>query len=573
MATSNRFPYLTSMTLNQALLDDSFDNLTNQLELIVEIDSPTGTLYLSDRNKYVGERFYEARLKFPVITRTIGSFLSPQLEFSQLQLEINNADKKFNSILPAGDDYDGWVGRSVIVRLGLRDVLSTYTTIFKGSVTDQGGFQRSVKSFTLVARDDFEKTNRQFPRASFQTSVYPLIESEYENAAIPIIYGDWTVNVQDGASSVTCIPVNGLDPDVNGETGHTTNIRLVVSENANTFFDTSKVFVARSDFFHNFDVADVVNLNSDNNYFELRQQNTIPAGTTLIAGEPYKYQRGDKIFCQVRGKDLGIYDDNIVAQSRDILIEFGGLVSGDFDANWNTYRDKVAPAVSAISTFKSRAWVQEPTEVLTYALSLLEQVRLEAFVDRNLKFKIRSLHLEDFEAAPAFRVKNWDLGSGTFQPKIDDRNNFNRAAGSFNFLPNRNENYRETPVYRNAVAVTQAGKEISKRIVFPNLYEDTVVNNQVIELLRIASAFIEVIETNLTWRALLLDIGNFVRVNVDIQGAQFSDVPAMIREIGYDPEGVSIPVKMWSFQMLPFSGHSPGFSGITGGSTAIITQE
>jgi hypothetical protein len=217
--------------------------------------------------------------------------------------------------------------------------------------------------------------------------------------------------------------------------------------------------------------------------------------------------------------------------------------------------------------------VQEAQPALTYALSLLEQVRLEAFIDRNLKLKLNPLHLDEFEPSPSYPVKNWDVAADSFVPRLDDRNNFNRARGSFNFLPNQNQNAQETPIFKNAAAVAQAGKEISKRIVFPNLYESSAVESQVKEILRIASAYIEVIDCALTWRSLLLDIGDFVKINVNIQGTQFTDVPAMIRDIGYDPDGVKIPVRLWSFQLMPFPGHAPVFSGITGGSTAIIIQE
>ena len=68
MATADRKPYETATVLDQDFLDDCHDNLTNQLEVIVDIDTPTGTIYLSDRNKYVGSTFYEARLKFPIIS-------------------------------------------------------------------------------------------------------------------------------------------------------------------------------------------------------------------------------------------------------------------------------------------------------------------------------------------------------------------------------------------------------------------------------------------------------------------------------------------------------------------------
>jgi len=154
-----------------------------------------------------------------------------------------------------------------------------------------------------------------------------------------------------------------------------------------------------------------------------------------------------------------------------------------------------------------------------------------------------------------------------------DRNNFNRAKGSYNFLPSKNENFNETAVFKNPAAISQAGKEISKRVVFPNLYVQSDVDNQLKELLKLASSYLEVIDCSLTWRSMLLDIGEFVKINVNIQGAEFNEVPAMVREIGYDPAGIKIPVKMWSFQMTPFPNYNPGFSGIVGGYQANITQE
>lgn len=531
-----------------------------------------GKLRLSDRNKYVGPTFYEARLNFPVISRTIGEFLNPTLEFSQLQLEVNNADGKFNNIMPAGEDYGSWIGRAVSVKMGLRDVASTYKEIFSGHVTDKGGFSRTVKSFSLIARNDFERINVDFPKAAFKITTYPNIEPEIENTIVPIVYGDWTVNVQPDGASIPAFPTNGNDVDVMGTSSFSTLIDLVISDNDNTFFDTSEVYVLRSQVYYKFDVADVVGV-VNNRAFQLRQSGTSPAGTTLIDGAAYEFKRGDKFYVKVKGKALGGYDDNIVWQARDILFTYAEVAVGDFDTSWATYRDKAAPAESAISTFKSRAWIQEAQQTLTYALSMFEQVRLEAFIDRNLKLKIRSLHLDDFISSPPYAVRNWDVEAGSFAPKLDDRNNFNRVRGSFNFLPNRNENYQETPIFKNVVAIQHADKEISKRIVFPNLYESSVVADQVKEVLRIASSYIEVIEATLTWRSLLLDIGDFVKVNVSIQGTEFVNVPAMVREIGYDPAGIKIPVKMWSFQLMPFPGHAPGFSGITGGSDAAITEE
>ena len=88
-----------------------------------------------------------------------------------------------------------------------------------------------------------------------------------------------------------------------------------------------------------------------------------------------------------------------------------------------------------------------------------------------------------------------------------------------------------------------------------------------------ASAYFESINMTLTWRSLLLDIGDFVALDVKIGGSQFDKVPCMIRDIGYDSKGLRIPVKIWSFQMNPFPGFTPGFAGTVGGQQATITEE
>ena len=72
--------------------------------------------------------------------------------------------------------------------------------------------------------------------------------------------------------------------------------------------------------------------------------------------------------------------------------------------------------------------------------------------------------------------------------------------GRFAFLPNKNENNQTTPTFRNSTAITAAGKEITQKLFFPNLYELATVNYQVQEMLKLASAYLEVIEVTLTWR-------------------------------------------------------------------------
>ncbi|NBW82726.1 hypothetical protein EBR21_13325, partial [bacterium] len=174
MSSSNRKPYLTAAAIDQAFLNAAGDNLSNQIELIVDIQAPDGsTIRASDRNKYVGEHFYEALTNFPDVTRTIGEFLGQGIVFSEMTFELSNADGRYNKFLPGGADFGGWIGRSVIVSIGLRDVASSYVAIFRGVVTEEGGFSRSVKSITIKARDSLEKINVSFPPDIFTQSTYP----------------------------------------------------------------------------------------------------------------------------------------------------------------------------------------------------------------------------------------------------------------------------------------------------------------------------------------------------------------------------------------------------------------
>lgn len=585
MSNDKRHQYENATVLDQAFLDAAHDNLLNKLELVVDIEDPLapGTfIRASDRNKYVVDgtgagTFYEALLVFPVIKRTVGEFQSPTLEFSQLELELSNVDGRFNDRLPGGAGFAGWVGRSVTVRLGLGETESTYRTIFTGFVTEQGGFKRSVSSITLVARDRFDRVNKSFPTQVFTEATYPMIEQDKVNTQVPLIYGDWTVNVEPGMASVPATVVNGRDPDVNGDTSHASNLQLVIANHPLVSFDTSEVYLRRGEKVWLVPSTDVtaVSIAGTPSSFEIVQQaGTMLAQTPDTDDQGLEFGSGDTFFVKVKGLALaGALDDNPVAQAKDILKTYGGMVDLDFDANWATYAAKSAPSESAIAAIKSRIWIQEPENVLEYALSLLEQVRLEAFIDRNLKMKILALHLDDFEASPTFMVRNWDVAQGSLRLSIDERTNFNRAKAVFNLLPNRKENLSETVIYKNDLAITQAGKAISKKIVFPNLYSEADVIAQLKETLRITSSYLENVEVTLTWRSMLLDVGDFVKLNVKIQSAEFSDVPALVREIGYDPAGMKVPLKLWSFQMLPFPGYVPAYSGTVGGSTATIDAE
>lgn len=573
MATSNRRPWLTAVVLNQALLDEMQDNLETALHMVCVIQSPTGYIYVSDRNKYVGSTYYAALTNFPAIRRTVGDWLSPSTEFSRLELSLGNVTGAFNNFLPSGADFGGWIGKTVQVKVGLGEIASTYENIYEGIVTDIGGLKRDRQKIVVISRDVLDQSNIDFPNQSLNLTLWPDLDEALIGTLLPVVYGDWTTVLAMGndppteIASIPAFPVNGRNA---GVLAGTTNVRMLISQNDNLTFDTNNVWLKRGSSYYGFDSADILSV-VGNRDFQIRQGNS--GGTTLVDAAPYQFTIGDAFVVRVNGKSLGAYQDNLVWQARDILTSIGGVSTGDLDANWATYRDKASPAESAISGFKSRVWTQDVTKVVDYVKSMLGQVRLELFVSRDLKLKLLSTHFDDFDPTPPNSIKNWDLQADSMTPMLQDQNVFNRANGFYNYDPTLRENSRYTPVFRNQAAITQAGKAIQKTLVFPNLYREVDVLPNLKEVLKLASAYSEIIDAVLTPRALMRDIGDFVSLDVDLTSLKFSGAPAMIREIGYDPVGLRIPVKLWSFQMVPFPGYAPGYDGIVGGSTATITQE
>lgn len=176
MGSSDRRPYESASVLDQDLLRQCSDNLTIKLEMIADIENIGAgslTLHISDRAKYVGENFYEPRTEFPIISRTIGDWLSGTLEFSNLELTINNSDGKYNNFAPGGGEYTGFIGRRIVVKAGLGEILSTYSIVFSGEITDVSGFGRDTTSFSLSARNDFEKVNVSIPSEVLLNTDFP----------------------------------------------------------------------------------------------------------------------------------------------------------------------------------------------------------------------------------------------------------------------------------------------------------------------------------------------------------------------------------------------------------------
>jgi hypothetical protein len=264
MSSRDRRSYLTATVLDQDLLDDCADNFETRIEMVVDIEKPDGGfIYASDRNKYVGDTFYEALLQFPVISRTVGEWLSPTLQFSTINLEISNADGRFNKYLPGGNSYNAFIGRTVEVKIGLAEQASTYQTIFRGRITEVGGFSRGTYSVTFIARDNYETLNVSFPKTTLSRSVYPDLDDSTSGQVLPVIYGDWTTELDPDPAVIPVYILNGASTNVLG--GTRDNLQIRIAEHDLKYFDAGNVWFLKSDNWYQVDPGDIVNVAGSNN--------------------------------------------------------------------------------------------------------------------------------------------------------------------------------------------------------------------------------------------------------------------------------------------------------------------
>jgi hypothetical protein len=574
MGSSDRRPYdQAGRSLSQALLDECAGNLSAKLEMIctiVDVGSDEVSFYLSDRAKYVyfssidASIFYQPRVTFPQINRTLGDFLSSTLELSSLQVTINNSDQYFNTVLPGGDLYNGFINKVMIVEVGIGEDAANYHTIFAGHITKVGGFSRDYKSFKLTAKNKFEVLNTTFPDKYLSIDAFEFLDDDLVGVAVPVILGDWTVNLARSHPSVPGLVVNGKNPlvnksivDINGDPDPnvgSARVQAVISINPLSFLDTSKVYLKRSDVAYIFDSADIEILAGLDNRFVYITQGNLQVNEPL---EPWIYEDGDEFFFEVKGTtfDSPINIGNPLMQAKKLLMVYAGRLEADFDSSWATYITRLGT-----KGWLSRCWVQDQQPLFEYILSLLEQVRLEVYINNDNKLAVTSLWMEDFIPAPSFRINNFDIIRGTLKPILEDRNVFNSAKAEYSFDPSITQNRFSTAQYSNELAVTQMGSKIAKLIVFPNLYIESHVLDNLTEILRLIP-YIEFLECSVTPRSLLLELGQQIGLNINVGGFNLVDkfgvlyndmVTGIVRSLGFDPKGMSIPIKVWMLQMVAF---------------------
>ncbi len=563
--------YLEATTLNQTMLDESFRGGENQIECVGVLTKTVGvttyTLRFADRPKYVGNDFYEGRARFPIVKRTLGELQSPSLQFSQLEVQLANMDGFYNVYLDSGASYFSFIGASLEIKLGLRDVSGSFVTIFEGVIPEEDGFSVSRELLTVRANDSFTNLNKKSPLPYINATDFPSAPEDSIGKIIPMVLGDWEAGYNVTADAAvyqvqeSAVTKNVRVDTPNGLYGGTIGYyvgggNFVFSIGSYTPDTISDVHIKRGNY--------LLKAN-----FNATPQNT--AGywsvdvTSLVESDnvgaiTYVYQNGDVALIKVKVPyAVGDYS-NPIELAEQILFTLGDLSSGDLDStSWTALKTKSTPAQSDFTTLNARLWIADQTDtVLGLVLSLLEQFRVEMFVDANGKLKLSTLHPEDFpDPDDCDRIEQIELDEESVKIKADERTFLNQAYINYAFTPATKKTELTTVQKKNQNSIDKSGKVVAKIIDCPWIYVESDAVYQLIEFVRLYSAGLKYIECTTAWVHILRDLGNFVSFNYSIGSLDYDNKPMQIRDVGIDPSNGSVQFRLLSFANFGYANYAP----------------
>jgi hypothetical protein len=561
--------YEKATSLDQAMLDETFKGGETEIHTIGVLTKTVGgntyTLRFSDRAKFVGDNYYQGRAKFPDIKRTVGELVAPELQFSEMEVQLNNVDGFYNHYLSGGADYFSFIGSRLVIQVGIRDVAGTYFTIFDGKVPDEDGFNIDRQSITIRARDKADTLNKATGLPTINDVDYPSAPQESYGKVIPLAIGDWTVGYTVNANSGTlAITISGTQ-------------YAIITDSPNNFYGGLIGYPVGGGFFV-FSVGSYTpetilscHVKRGNNLLQVNFTATPynAAGywavqvlsCNLFGGGTvaYVHQDGDVATISVKiPYTVGQYSNPILI-AQQLLYTLGDLTSLDLDmTSWNSLSTKSTPPQSAMTAILARIWIgEEQDKILETVLGLLEQVRVELYWNNVGKIALRSIHPEDFSSHGSTRIEQIHIDESSLKVTSDQRNFFNKAIGNFAFTPVIGKTQLQTVTRKNQNSIDKADKEVLKGIDLPALYVESDATLQIDEFIRFYSSSQQYVEANIAWTALLRDLTEVVMINYIVGSIDFNNKPMKIRDITFKPSTACLTFKLLSFANFPYTGYAP----------------
>lgn len=277
---------------------------------------------------------------------------------------------------------------------------------------------------------------------------------------------------------------------------------------------------------------------------------------------------------------LGVYNYNDMADAytnpaviaRDLLSRFGGHSYEEFDLSWMQTARQMA-------VYRARTVIDSKTDVVKAASTLLNQFNTVL----HLRFQKYALFYITFSnmVTSGKKMLEKDLAIDTFKPGKEINQYFNSANANINVMPFAGTT-STSDTYISPAAVSFAGREIPKTLDLPSVYRRQDLDRLMPLYVRLAAPEPEFIEVTCGFRLIRLQIQDFISLTFDeagvteygvvpkASGRRFTNVPGMIRKIGYDLDAMTVSLKIWSLGNTAFPGYTPPGVVIGGAGDVIL---
>jgi hypothetical protein len=563
--------------------------------IVLIIDDTAGILRFADKPLFVDGHFYDARIKIPEIKNQLSELLDPALEFSEVEITIDNNDGAYNKYLVGGAQYTSFIGAKCRISYGVGDVASTgYIQIFEGLVHQEGAASRNVKTITFRARDVLAnligmKLTPDVISATM-TPATPVSVTFNENVTWPYVLGDWSYdrytntgfgglgtndnNIRDVA---VCEGIKGTylgiyeftGKGLVGENGQAFTGQLhvvavcdtvVAPDHMQKVGDTNNTAVKFRP--HNFVIQNDQIISIGNLVYDFFRFNATDTKhyyvfdgfwQSAVTSNVYTWQSGDVFIFYTYPATIADAktNDDPVTMAKTMLLSFGLLTEPNFDGF--TWGDYATPG-------QSFRWYYEKDDrtLIQIVLSILKQHRLDLFLTKELTVKLCSLRTEKLPTPAGSRqIENLDISEDSVQIELLRKEFMNYAQGKFNFLPVSGETIDSTAVRRNLQSSVKSSNFSGKLIDLPNHADPTITTAHVDELVRLFAAGLEFVDFQLSYKHIDIEPGEFVTVSFSPGFTVFDNVPMQVRSVNIDPETAFIQVRCVGLGNYAWTAYEP----------------
>lgn len=249
--------------------------------------------------------------------------------------------------------------------------------------------------------------------------------------------------------------------------------------------------------------------------------------------------------------------------ARDILQNFSGRTSYDFDLTWNqTCRE-------TLGQYRARLYINDKSQAVQFIVKFLQEFNTMVY-NRFQKYSLFAIDFDNFRTDGSI-IREGDIIANSFKPNKEYNQYFNSAQCEYgkNFF---NDDKIQSDIYVSPLGVQLAGKEVARTLSMPSVYRRDDVDQLLPLFVKLSAAEPEFVTMTLGLRFLFIQIADFFNINfydlncetnIIQSGRRFNNIPSFVRSIMIDLDRLAFEIKLWSLGTTQFGNFTP--EGVTAG--------